>query len=100
MRIAKSLVTMFVFAVFLEIAFGQQAPAAPDPQPAHVAGTVTDTNGDVIPGAQVIALTPTESPRSATANDSGFFQIDNLTPGTAYEVAISAKGFANWKSQE
>ena len=38
--------------------------------------------------------------KSCVANDNGFFQIDNLTPGTAYEVTISAKSFANWKSSE
>ena len=99
MCMAKSLVTVVAFAVFRGIAFGQQPPA-PVPQPAHVAGTVTDTNGGVIPGAEAVAVTPTEAPHTATANDNGFFQIDNLTPGTAYEVTVTAKGFANWKSQE
>ena len=99
MRIAKSLVTVFVFAVSHALGFGQQ-PLAPDRQPAHIAGTVTDTNGDVIPGAEVVVVAPAQNPRSAVANDNGFFQIDNLTPGTGYEVTISAKGFTNWKSPE
>ncbi len=99
MRIARALVTLFVFAVFHANGFGQQL-SAPDPQPAHIAGTVTDTNDDVIPEATVVAVTPTQTPHSAVANDDGFFQIDDLTPGTAYEVTVSAKGFAKWKSPE
>ena len=99
MRIAKSLVTLFAFAVFRASGFGEQ-PSAPNPQPAHIAGTVTDTNGGVIPGAEVVAVTPTQDPHSAIANSEGFFQIDNLTPGTGYEVTVSAKGFADWKSPE
>jgi Carboxypeptidase regulatory-like domain len=99
MRIAKSLVILFVFAVFRASGSGEQ-PYAPNPQPAHIAGTVTDTNGGVIPGAEVVAVTPTQDPHSAITNGSGFFQIDNLTPGTGYEVTVSAKGFSNWKSPE
>ena len=99
MRIAKSLVTLFVFAAFHAIGVGEEPPA-PDPQPAHIAGTVTDMNGGVIPGAEVVALTPTQDPHSALADGSGFFQIDNLTPGTGYQVTVSAKGFTSWKSPE
>ena len=97
MCIEKSLVALFVFAVFSTTGFGQQPPA-PDPQPAHISGTVTDTDGGVIPGAEVVAVADAEEPHSAVAGDSGFFQIDNLTPGAAYQVTVSAKGFANWKS--
>ena len=93
MRNAKSLVILFVLAVFRASGFGEQ-PSAPNPQTAHIAGTVTDTNGDVIPGAEVVVVAPAQNPRSAVANDNGFFQIDNLTPGTGYEVTISAKGLS------
>jgi hypothetical protein len=99
MRIAKSLVILFASAMFHSNGFGEQ-PSAPNPQPAHLAGTVTDTNGGVIPGAEVVAMTPTQAPHSAVANGEGFFQIDNLTPGTGYEVTVNAKGFATWKSPE
>jgi Carboxypeptidase regulatory-like domain len=99
MCIAKALVPFCVFALFPANGLGQQPPA-PDPQPAHIAGTVTDTHDGVIPGAEVVAVAPAQDPRSAIANGNGFFQIDDLTPGTAYEVTVSAKGFANWKSPE
>ena len=99
MGTAKSLAALFVFAMLHASGFGQQL-AALDPQPARIAGTVSDTNGDIIPGATVIVDTPSESSHSAVADDDGFFQVDNLTPGTGYQVTVSAKGFADWKSSE
>src|ERR1700756_2220612 len=75
-------------------------PDAPDSQPAHVSGTVTDTNGDIVPGAAVVLQKAgaTEQ-RSATANDNGFFSFDGVTPGASYTVAVSATGFDTWMSQ-
>jgi Carboxypeptidase regulatory-like domain len=99
MCIAKSLAILFICAVFPVIGFGQ-FPSTPDPQPAHIAGTVTDVNGGIIPGAEAVAVSLAQDPHSAIANERGFFQIDNLTPGRVYEVTVSAKGFAGWKSPE
>jgi hypothetical protein len=97
--IVRSLVASFVCVAFHGIGFGQQL-LEPLPQPGHIAGTVTDTNGDLIPGATVLVNTPSQNSRSAVANDNGFFQIDNLTPGIAYQVTVSAQGFADWSSQQ
>jgi hypothetical protein len=99
LRSTQSIASLFLFGALHAIGFGQQ-PVVPDPQPAHVAGTVTDTNGDLIPGAIIVIETPSQSPHSAVANDNGFFQIDNLTPGVGYQVTVSANGFADWESQE
>jgi hypothetical protein len=98
-RIAKLLAALFVVAAIPATGFGQQ-PVTADPQSAHIAGTVTDTNDDLIPGATIVIETPSQNTRSTVANDNGFFQIDNLTPGIGYQVTVSAKGFADWKSQE
>jgi hypothetical protein len=99
LRRTQLIASLFVFAALHAVGFAQQ-PAAPEPQPAHIAGTVTDTNGDLIPAATIVILTPTQNSRSAVANDNGFFQIDNLTPGIGYQVTVSAKGFSDWTSQD
>ena len=99
LRSTQTIAWLFIFAALSAIGFAQQT-AAPDPQPAHVAGTVTDTNGDLVPEATVVIETPSQNSRSTVANDNGFFQIDDLPPGVGYQVAVSAKGFANWKSPE
>ncbi len=67
-------------------------------QPSHIAGTVTDTNGDIIPGANVTIQAGSESHQSVRADDKGFFAVDNVVAGTPYQVVVSATGFADWKS--
>lgn len=75
-----------------------QTPNAPAPQPAHITGTVTDTNGDIIPGATVTIDGGPGSRQTVVSNDNGAFEIDNITPGTAYQVKVTADGFADWNS--
>jgi hypothetical protein len=73
---------------------------APDSQPAHLSGTVTDTNDDVVPGASVVLQRAGSADRrSATANDNGFFSFDGVAAGATYTVSISAPGFDTWMSQ-
>jgi hypothetical protein len=81
MSMGKTLAVLLFFAGIDAVGLGQQL-LAPGAEPAHIAGTVTDTNGDIIPGADIV------------------FQIDNVLPGIPYQVTVSAKGFADWKSQE
>jgi len=52
-----------------------------------------------VPGATVVLDGPgPDDHRSATANETGFFQFGGLNPGS-YKLAISANGFENWASQ-
>lgn len=77
---------------------GQQL-IAPEPQPAHISGTVTDVNGDIVPGATVILQNTIQPDHQAVlANDNAFFQFDNVKAGVPYQLTISANGFADWKS--
>ena len=70
------------------------------PQGASISGTALDTNGGVVPGAAVV-LEPTAAggSQTATTSDNGSFSFDRLKPG-AYQVAVSAHGFAKWTSGE
>jgi len=74
-------------------------PSAPDPGPAELNGTVTDVNGDLIPGATVVLDGPDAgSHQTQAANDSAFFQFAGLKPGGPYRVTVSANGFQTWNS--
>src|ERR1700757_671967 len=74
---------------------------APKPQPGIIVGTVVDLNNDPIPGATVVLQGPTlEGTRTAAANENGFFEFKDLEPERAYQIAISAEGFANWNSSD
>ena len=58
-----------------------------------VIGTVTDTSGAVIPGAQVtLTNTGTDIVASTTTNGTGDYTFNLLNPGQ-YTVTIEAKGF-------
>ncbi len=71
--------------------------SAPDPQPGHISGTVTDDNGDIVPGATVVVAGDAQNEQTAVANDSGGFQFE-VSPGSPVEVSIHAQGFADWRS--
>src|SRR5262249_37950505 len=76
-----------------------QVPAAPTPQPAHINGTVTDVNGSIIPGAHVtLQADAQQESQTVVANDDAAFTFDNVRPGVAYHLTVSATGFVDWKS--
>ena len=76
-----------------------QIPGAPKPEPAHVAGTVVDTNGDIVPGANVVLERGANQSEAVISNQNGFFQINDVVPGGPYKVTVSATGFASWQSE-
>ncbi|MGC2703343.1 MAG: carboxypeptidase regulatory-like domain-containing protein [Candidatus Acidiferrales bacterium] len=60
---------------------------------ARIAGTVTDSTGAVIVGAQLTIKNMADGfTRDLVSNRSGFYSTPNLSPGT-YSVTASAKGF-------
>jgi hypothetical protein len=70
------------------------------PATASVNGTVTDTNGSLIPGAKVEIVSVThDDSQTALAEDDGTFQFDTLKPGAAYVVRVGADGAATWTSE-
>ena len=98
----------FVFILILlsplslatHVLYGQQL-AATTPQTAVVAGTVTDSDGALIPGASVTLTGPSPlGAREVTASSDGHFVIDNIPAGITLHVAVKAEGFGEWKSQD
>lgn len=60
---------------------------------ARIAGTIADSTGAVIAGAQVtIKNTANGFSRELIANDSGYYSAPNLSPGP-YTVTVLAQGF-------
>jgi hypothetical protein len=58
-----------------------------------IGGTVTDTSGAVVPGAQVtVTNTATTVKTAAVSNSSGIYLANGLPVGT-YKVSVQAKGF-------
>lgn len=85
--IALVICTVF-FCVLSPCASAQQAASA------TLSGRITDPNGAVVAGAQVIATQKaTGLKRQTTSNDEGLFVLTNL-PADEYEVKIQASGFS------
>jgi hypothetical protein len=60
-----------------------------------VSGSVTDSSGNVIPGARVTLLPAgSKTPRSVTTDGAGAFSFSDVGPGT-YRLSIASKGFAS-----
>src|SRR5262250_172500 len=58
-----------------------------------ILGTITDSSHAVIPSVQVaLTETNTNSHRTETTNDSGFFAFANLDPGE-YRIEVEHQGF-------
>lgn len=65
---------------------------------ATIRGTVTDSTGAVVQGAQITATnTGTAIPYTTKSQDTGFFEFLQLPTGS-YTVSISKQGFKGFKS--
>jgi Carboxypeptidase regulatory-like domain len=68
-------------------------------KPGSIQGTVVDVNGDPIPNATVALQAPPPGSRlTAISGDDGTFALHNLISGIAYQITVTAEGFAEWKS--
>jgi Carboxypeptidase regulatory-like domain len=64
-----------------------------------IGGTVADPQNLVVPNAVVtVTNTGTNQAQSATTNETGYFRVVQLQPGT-YTVTVKAQGFAPYKAE-
>jgi hypothetical protein len=62
-----------------------------------ITGTITDSTGAVMPGAQVqLTSQATGVQRNAVTDSSGYYSVPELQPGV-YDVSVSKDGFATQK---
>jgi carboxypeptidase family protein len=72
---------------------------APAPRRGTIVGTVLDVNGDTVSGATVVLKGPDgNNGRTLVTSDNGFFSFQSVNSGIPYQIIISAKNFADWKS--
>lgn len=76
-------------------------PDAPKAQSGIIVGTVTDVNNGTVFGATVVLEGPAlKDSRTVVTKDNGFFQFNDVDPGTTYHVTVTAQGFATWISPD
>jgi hypothetical protein len=78
-------------------AFAQDSEAA-NTKTGVILGTVADVNSDPIPDATVVLQGPADNRLTVTTKDDGSFALQNVTLGIAYQIAVTADGFAGWSS--
>ena len=64
----------------------------------NILGSVVDTTDDPVPGASVILQGPAGHRLTAITKDDGGFAIDQAPAGVAYQITVTAEGFADWNS--
>jgi hypothetical protein len=63
-----------------------------------ILGTVLDSSADPIPGANVILQGPAGDHLRAVTKDDGAFAFEQAPAGVAYQITVTAEGFADWSS--
>ena len=64
-----------------------------------VSGTITDSSGAVVPGAQVtVTSVGTLAARTVKTNSTGAYSVTNLSPAL-YELKVSSQGFGDFKQR-
>jgi hypothetical protein len=85
---------LFVVLIFVALIAVSTQNAAAQANRASITGTVTDSTGAVVAGAEVTATnTGTNVPTKTVSNKDGIYVIPNLFPGQ-YSVEFKKDGFA------
>ena len=59
---------------------------------------MVDISDDPVPDATVVLQGPAGDRLTAVTKDDGSFAFHHVTPGIAYQVTVTAEGFAEWSS--
>jgi hypothetical protein len=87
-RLLRGLLTLALLAGATPLAYAQGGGAT-----TSLSGTVTDTSGAVIPGANVnVKNAATSTEFTASTNEQGVFTVPAIDPGT-YTVTVTLMGF-------
>jgi hypothetical protein len=90
MRLSEKTLVVLVFALLLALAAG---PARAQSVTGTISGTVTDEQGQVLPGATVTVVNERTREARVVASDArGGFQVSALEPGT-YTVRVEMANF-------
>ncbi|RDK88712.1 TonB-dependent receptor [Marinirhabdus gelatinilytica] len=87
------LITLFFAGLFSGFSQGLTTSA--------INGQVTDTNGEPLVGANIVALhVPSGTKYGAITDFDGYYRVPNMRPGGPYTVTITYVGFAEYIKNE
>jgi hypothetical protein len=97
LKVTHMLLLIFLAGGLLLVvpAYAQSTEAA-NTQTGSILGTVVDTSDDPVPDATVVLQGPTGDRLTVVTRDDGSFAFHHVTAGVAYQVTVTAEGFAEW----
>src|SRR5216683_5578008 len=95
---AHLLLLIVIGAVAVAVPMSAQSFTAAGTKTGTILGTVVDTTDDPIPGANVILQGPAGDRLTAITKDDGGFAFDQAPAGVAYQITVTAEGFAESNS--
>jgi len=98
LKLTHILVLIALGGVILVVPVSAQSTEAANTITGSILGTVVDTSDDPVPDATVVLQGPTGDSHKVITRDDGSFAFHNVTAGIAYQVTITAEGFAEWNS--
>jgi hypothetical protein len=98
-RFFLALVALIAAVLAVAANIRAQTEATPEGEPGKVVGTVSDTEGECVSNATVVLNGPEPAGyRAIVTQSDGFFEFEDVNPGSSYTVSISADGFSGWTS--
>ncbi len=95
---AHMLVLIALGAMILVAPLSAQSTEAANTKTGSILGTVVDTSDDPIPGATVVLQGPAGDRLTSVTKDDGAIAFQEATSGIAYQISVTAEGFADWSS--
>ncbi len=78
----------------MTVSFGQSSTTS------ALNGQITDSNGEPLPGANVVVIhVPTNTTYGAATDFDGFYRISNMRPGGPYKLTISYVGYTDYTDE-
>ncbi len=92
---SKFIIMALTVVLFSNYAYSQSSTTS------AMNGKVTDPNGEVLPGANVIAVhQPTGAEYASITNVNGYYNIQNMSVGGPYTITISFVGYEAFVKNE
>lgn len=98
LNLIHMLLTALAGGLVFVVPASAQSMEASNIKTGSILGTVVDGNNDTIPNATVVLQKPVGDPLTVVTKEDGSFAFRDVTPGIAYQITVTAEGFAEWSS--
>ena len=98
LKLTKMLGLIVLGGMTLVVPASAQSTETASAKTGSILGTVVDTSDDPIPGATVVLQKPAADHFTSVTKDDGSFAFQNVTPGSGYQITVTAEGFEQWSS--